>query len=49
MRETEAGALDVVEVDEAGPQRVDVDPEHLRYLELAASMGERIGDTYRWG
>lgn len=44
MRETEAGALDVVEVDEAGPQRVDVDPEHLRCLELAASMGERIGE-----
>lgn len=44
MRKTEADALDIVEEGETGPQRVDVDPEPLRCLELAASMGERIGE-----
>ena len=44
MRKAEAGSLAVVEEGEAGSQRVDVDPEHLRCLELAARLGECVGE-----
>lgn len=44
VRQAEAGALDVVEEGKAGSQGVDVDPEHLCSLEVAACLGERVGE-----
>lgn len=44
MRQAEAGSLDVIEEGEAGSQGVDVDPEQLCGLELAARLGEHVSE-----
>lgn len=44
VRQAEAGALDVIEEGEAGSQGVNVDPEQLCSLEVAARLGERAGE-----
>lgn len=44
MRQAEVGSLDVVEEGEAGSQGVDVDPEQFCGLELAACLGECVGE-----
>lgn len=45
MRQAEAGALDIVEEGEAGSQSVDVAPEQLCSLKLAARPSERVGEV----
>ena len=44
MRQAKAGALDVVEEGEARSQGVDVNPEQIRGLELAARLGEHVSE-----
>ena len=44
MRQAKAGALDVVEEGEACSQGVDVNPEQIRGLELAARLGEHVSE-----
>ena len=44
MRQAKAGVLDVVEEGEAGSQGVDVNPKQFCGLELAACLGERVGE-----
>lgn len=44
MRQAKVGSLDVVEEGEAGSQGVDVDPEQFCGLELAARLGECVGE-----
>ena len=44
MRQADAGSLDVVEEGEASSQGVDVDPEQFCGLELAACLGECVGE-----
>lgn len=44
VRQAEAGALDVIEEGEAGSQGVNVDPEQLCSLEVAARLGEHVSE-----
>jgi len=44
VRQAKAGVLDVIEEGEAGSQGVDVDPEQFCGLELAACLGECVGE-----
>lgn len=44
MRQADAGSLDVVEEGEASSQGVDVDPEQFCGLELAACLGDCVGE-----